>query len=951
MRNFYFLVFLGFLISLNAVWTDNNMENTLISDVNSRQETPKISYDDSGNLYCSFFSYENNNYNMRLQYFDWVGNYLWSESGSMVSDHTSMSWLTDYDLTVDNYDNAILVFSDYRTSALKPYIYKISSNGDDVWGSDGLFLSSSESDFEASPVCAVLSDNSVVTTWQRELPDRIELPFQRIGSDGEYLWDMTGEVLASENEENYTWPQIVAVEDSKFIVVWCKDTGPYYAPIRHIYAQKFDQFFNQMWEEDVPITTAGGISAWTHPKVKSDGMGGVLVDWYDDRDEDNIFEIWTQRVDGSGEIMFDENGLELTTLESNNHAYPHSVYLSESNQYAYAWTEFNSSQTQFGIYSQLITAQGELLWNDSGFELLPVNSINKEPIALRETDEGFIMIYSENFAENSLNNYIKALSIDTDGNEVWDSPTVISAVGSEKMHYNVSKIKYDQIVTTWQDNRTTPTKVYAQNIHMNGSLGVEETSGLITVPDDFDSIQQAINVSSDGDTVLVMPGEYSELLNLQGKAITLCSNYLFSQDPNDIANTVIDGSHSDSVIKMHNGEDSLTVICGFTIKNGYTYDGGGVDCDETVNYPKIINNIFLENWSNRGAGIKSDGSVYIANNTFENNFVTVTGSGIYCTGGASIIENNTFLNNEETAIYSESEDNLEIRGNYFIDNVSTLSSCLDFTGHSGTALIESNILTGNSSDSSNVFTLGNLGFFVLANNTIVDNFNAEALEITNDDILIANNIFCNEQEDEIILEEGCNSLITNNLIPNFEEGNNNLDTDPEFEEEAENLYVLSDSSLCIGAGINSVEHNGYAYSVAGCDILGEPRPQPSNTVCDLGAVENSLSGPVSLNENEISINETSLGQNYPNPICFKTNKAAITHINFSLSKSQQVSLKIYNIRGKLVKSLIDSEKPAGFNKIIWDCKDEDHNRVASGVYFYKLKTETKTFSKKLLILK
>ncbi len=76
-----------------------------------------------------------------------------------------------------------------------------------------------------------------------------------------------------------------------------------------------------------------------------------------------------------------------------------------------------------------------------------------------------------------------------------------------------------------------------------------------------------------GDTVLVAEGTYSENINFKGKAITVASQFILDQDTSHISATIIDGSQhtnpdSGSVVYMISGEDTTSVLTGFTITGG-----------------------------------------------------------------------------------------------------------------------------------------------------------------------------------------------------------------------------------------------------------------------------------------------------------------------------------------------------------------------------------------------
>jgi len=88
-----------------------------------------------------------------------------------------------------------------------------------------------------------------------------------------------------------------------------------------------------------------------------------------------------------------------------------------------------------------------------------------------------------------------------------------------------------------------------------------------------------------------------------------------------------------------------------------------------------------------------------------------------------------------------------------------------------------------------------------------------------------------------------------------------------------------------------------------------------------------------------------LYQNCPNPFISSTS------IRYSIAKSAQVKLKIYNVAGQLVKTLVNGEQKAGTYKIEWNGKDEKSRFMPSGIYFVKLKVGDFSQTKKLLILR
>lgn len=83
-----------------------------------------------------------------------------------------------------------------------------------------------------------------------------------------------------------------------------------------------------------------------------------------------------------------------------------------------------------------------------------------------------------------------------------------------------------------------------------------------------------------------------------------------------------------------------------------------------------------------------------------------------------------------------------------------------------------------------------------------------------------------------------------------------------------------------------------------------------------------------------------LGQNYPNPF------TTTTAIPFSLPSAASVSLKVYDVQGRLVATLLDGMQPSGQHTVSWNASD-----LASGMYFYRLEQEGTTLSRSLMLVK
>ena len=109
---------------------------------------------------------------------------------------------------------------------------------------------------------------------------------------------------------------------------------------------------------------------------------------------------------------------------------------------------------------------------------------------------------------------------------------------------------------------------------------------------------------------------------------------------------------------------------------------------------------------------------------------------------------------------------------------------------------------------------------------------------------------------------------------------------------------------------------------------------------------NLIVDPTSADKNIAIVNNYKLYQNYPNPFNPETK------IQYSIPIDGKVELEIYNIKGELVRTLVNEPQSAGYYKVIWNGKAYNNIPVSSGIYFYRLKIDDKVVdTKKCLLLK
>jgi hypothetical protein len=109
---------------------------------------------------------------------------------------------------------------------------------------------------------------------------------------------------------------------------------------------------------------------------------------------------------------------------------------------------------------------------------------------------------------------------------------------------------------------------------------------------------------------------------------------------------------------------------------------------------------------------------------------------------------------------------------------------------------------------------------------------------------------------------------------------------------------------------------------------------------DTSDISFAITDAVSVHGIEEAPINFNLAQNYPNPF------NPVTTINYQLAKSGHVKLTVFDIRGRIIKTLVNEYQPRGKYKVTFDAVS-----LSSGIYFYRLELGDFSASRKLILLK
>jgi hypothetical protein len=378
----------------------------------------------------------------------------------------------------------------------------------------------------------------------------------------------------------------------------------------------------------------------------------------------------------------------------------------------------------------------------------------------------------------------------------------------------------------------------------------------------FDAIQEAIDVTRSGDTVIVLDGTYTGTgnrdIDFNGKPITLRSE-------NGPDNCIIDCQDSGRGFYLNNGEDQNSILDGFTIKNGNVSGrdrlddcGGGIYCGGQSS-PAIRNNRIIANKATIGGGVYCSGETVVRNNLITHNTATFSGGGVYCSrhavieqntitdnvtagegGGVECYEWNTVANNVISrnsadrggGIWTWEDYPSTIVGNLISENWAEQAGGGIGVSWDYYTVIAGNLIVYNATGGSGGAIYLASDSSLIINNTIVGNTATSGGGIVNLywEATVTNCIVWGNGDDLF----GC--TVTYSCIEDDDHGEGNIHSNPLFVDPLNSDYHLLPSSPCIDAG-----DPNYIAEPNETDLDGKPRILDGNNdasaVVDMGAYE------------------------------------------------------------------------------------------------------------------
>jgi hypothetical protein len=234
--------------------------------------------------------------------------------------------------------------------------------------------------------------------------DNTDVYAQRLDGDGTRLWGADGLALVTVIEDQFG-AHVASDGAGGGIFCWADSrNGDGEADI---YAQRVDASGQVLWPPaGKPVTDVGG--SQVRNVIISDGLGGAILAWEDGRKNSGENDIYAQRLTAQGVPLWDEGG---TAVVSSDEVQIHPALVSDGTGGAYiTWQDFYRVGTSWNIYAQHMDGAGIPKWKKDGIAVCVADGIQSDPVIVPDGSGGTVIVWYDGRAGTYFNIYAQQVN-------------------------------------------------------------------------------------------------------------------------------------------------------------------------------------------------------------------------------------------------------------------------------------------------------------------------------------------------------------------------------------------------------------------------------------------------------------------------------------------------------------------------------------------------------------
>lgn len=498
----FILVFIQ--MSANAQWNTNPSLNNAVCNYTSNQMNVQVVSDGAGGAICTWVDTRNGAQDIYAQRIDATGSLQWNVAGIAICNAVSDQYSPR--LVPDAAGGAIIVWYDNRAGNYDIYAQRINASGVVQWTTDGVAICTQPGAQNAHQIIADGSGGAIIV-WSdgRVGSANADINAQRINASGTALWTPDGASICTATSLQNT-PQLISDGAGGAIISW-EDWRSFSQP--DIYAQRisFNGFTNWSFN-GVAICTEPNFANQYSTKIVSDGVGGAIICWLDQRNFGTAQDIYAQKVNTSGLVQWVSNGIVVCNAGFLQTA---QQMISDGSGGAIITWEDRRVSGERDIYAQRFNTSGTAQWTANGIAVCNAAGIQEEPQLVTRASGGAIFLWTD--SRNSSQQDIYTQGIDATGAALW---TVNGVPVANESHAQFAAQLItggtDGAIIAWQDLRTTSDyDIYSSKLFANGTLPVKLISFTATLQnknallqwqtaDELNVVKYNIQRSLDGNT-------------------------------------------------------------------------------------------------------------------------------------------------------------------------------------------------------------------------------------------------------------------------------------------------------------------------------------------------------------------------------------------------------------------------------------------------------------------
>jgi len=314
---------------------------------------------------------------------------------------------------------------------------------------------------QTHPVAVSDGSGGMIVVWEDSRSGSYDLYAQRISADGVALWAANGVALCTATNDQF-YPSIASDGLGGAVVAWHDERTP--ANVVDIYAQRINSNGVVQW-------TANGVPVCVHPEVQdlpqvvTSTGGGAIVVWQDLRGTGPSYDVYAQRLSGVGAPQWAANGAVVCGAVGNQFG---PMLASDGIGGAIiAWTDARSGTGLDDVYGQRVANAGNMLWTANGVPLGVAAGAQRDADIIADGSGGAIVVWSDQRVSTDEAD-IYGQRVAADGARAWGaSGSVVNANGGSQLDPRLISDAQGGAIVVWQDGATNP-NVNAQRVNSSG---------------------------------------------------------------------------------------------------------------------------------------------------------------------------------------------------------------------------------------------------------------------------------------------------------------------------------------------------------------------------------------------------------------------------------------------------------------------------------------------------